>query len=39
MYVEDVDNTTYCQYFLAMLKGIMETWFNGNLDESVTSFL
>jgi len=37
MYVQDVDNATYCRYFPATLKGIAKKWFNGLLNGSVAS--
>jgi len=29
MYVQDVDNATYCRYFPAILKEVAQSWFNG----------
>ena len=37
MYVWVVDDVTYCLYFLTMLKGIMQKWFNGLPNGSVAS--
>jgi len=39
MYVRDVDETMYCQYFPATLRGITQKWFNDLSSESITSFL
>lgn len=39
MYVLDVDNITFCIYFLATLKGIVQKWFNGLPNGNITTFL
>lgn len=28
MYVQDIDDAAYCQYFLANVKGVVQTWFD-----------
>ena len=38
MYVQDVDNTAYCCYFLATLKGVGQSWFKGLAPRSVSCF-
>ena len=38
LYVQDVDNATYCRYFPATLKGVAQSWFNGLRPETVTYF-
>ena len=38
MYVQDIDDATYCSYFLATLKGIARKQFNGLPVGSTTSF-
>jgi len=29
MYVQNVDDAVYCRFFLATLKGVAQSWFNG----------
>jgi len=38
MYVQDVDDASYCRYFPATLKGVAQSWFNGLAPGSVTCF-
>ena len=38
MYVQDVDDTSYCRYFPATLKGVVQSWFNGLPQGSITCF-
>ena len=38
MYVQDVDDASYCCYFLATLKGVAQSWFNGLPQGSISCF-
>ena len=38
MYVQDVDDASYCRYFPATLKGAAQSWFNGLTLGSLTCF-
>jgi len=38
MYVQDVDDTTYYRYFLAILKGVSQSWFNNLTSGTFTCF-
>jgi len=38
MYVQDVDDSAYCRYFPATLKGVAQSWFNGLPPGSFTYF-
>jgi len=38
MYVQDVDDASYCRYFPALLKGVLQSWFNGLPPRSITCF-
>ena len=38
MYVQDVDDASYCRYFPITLKGVTQSWFNGLPPGSVMCF-
>ena len=38
MYVQDIDDAAYCQFFRATLKGVAQCWFNGLVLVSVSCF-
>ena len=38
MYVQDVDDASYCRYFPPTLKGVAQSWFNGLPQGSVACF-
>lgn len=38
MYVQDVDDASYCRYFPATLKGVAQSWFNGLPQGSIVCF-
>ena len=38
IYVQDVDDATYCRYFPATLKGVAQLWFNDMTPGTVTCF-
>jgi len=38
MYVQDVDDASYCRYFPTTLKGVVQSWFNGLPPGSVACF-
>jgi len=38
MYIQDVDDAAYCKNFLATLKGVAQSWFNGLATGSVSCF-
>jgi len=38
MYVQDVDDVTYCQFLPATLKGVAHFWFNGLVPGSISCF-
>lgn len=38
MYIQDVDDDTYCRYFLATMKGVAQSCFNSLAPRSVSCF-
>ena len=38
MYDQDVDDATYCCYFPATLKGVLQSWFNSLPPRTITRF-
>jgi len=38
MYVQDMDDASYCRYFPATLKGVAQSWFNDLAPRSITCF-
>ena len=38
MYVQDIDEASYCRYFPATLKGVAQSWLNGHAPGSITCF-
>jgi len=38
MYVQDMEDATYCRYFPATLKGVAQLWFNSLPPGTITCF-